>query len=67
MVYRRGDRSVGPLSSDSLLPLFIIAMIVAQPLRLHACLAYVQTFHKHGDWAGQTGFQVNTQPSFEVF
>lgn len=55
---RRSDKSVGPLSSDSLLPLFIVAIIVAQPLHLHACLAYVRTFHKHADWAGQTGFQV---------
>ncbi|KAL0035664.1 hypothetical protein WJX79_006735 [Trebouxia sp. C0005] len=57
---RRSDKSVGPLSSDSLLPLFIVAIIVAQPLHLHACLAYVRTFHKHADWAGQTGFQVAT-------
>jgi len=55
---RRSDKSVGPLSSDSLLPLFIVAIVVAQPLHLHACLAYVRTFHKHADWAGQTGFQV---------
>ncbi|KAL0050827.1 hypothetical protein WJX82_007905 [Trebouxia sp. C0006] len=57
---RRSDKSVGPLSSDSLLPLFIVAIVVAQPLHLHACLAYVRTFHKHADWAGQTGFQVAT-------
>lgn len=57
---RRSDKSVGPLSSDSLLPLFIVAIIVAQPLHLHACLAYVRSFHKHADWAGQTGFQVAT-------
>ena len=55
---RKQDRSIGPMSSDSLLPLFIVALIVAQPLHLHACLDYVRRFHLYGDWAGQTGFQV---------
>ena len=56
---RKQDRSIGPMSSDSLLPLFIAALIVAQPLHLHACLDYVKRFHFYGDWAGQTGFQVH--------
>lgn len=55
---RKQDKSIGPMSSDSLLPLFIVALIVAQPLHLHACLDYVRSFHLNGDWAGQTGFQV---------
>ncbi|KAL3147225.1 hypothetical protein ABBQ32_002720 [Trebouxia sp. C0010 RCD-2024] len=54
---RKQDRSIGPMSSDSLLPLFIAALIVGQPLHLHACLDYVKCFHLYGDWAGQTGFQ----------
>lgn len=58
MPCRKQDRSIGPMSSDSLLPLFIAALIVAQPLQLHACLDYVKRFHFYGDWAGQTGFQV---------
>ena len=56
---RKQDSSIGPMSSDSLLPLFIVALIVAQPLHLHACLDYVRRFHLYGDWAGQTGFQVH--------
>ena len=59
---RKQDSSIGPMSSDSLLPLFIVALIVAQPLHLHACLDYVRRFHLNGDWAGQTGFQVISLP-----
>ncbi len=42
--YRRRERSMGPLSSISLLPLFTEALIVTQPLDLRACLTFV---HDH--------------------
>ena len=58
MCCRQAGRRLGALSSDTLLPLLIVALILAQPPHLCACLDYVRTFHLHGDWAGQTGFQV---------
>ncbi|KAK9822725.1 hypothetical protein WJX74_000270 [Apatococcus lobatus] len=47
-------------SADELLPLFIAALILAQPQGLMSLLHYVRTFHLAGNWAGQDGFQLAT-------
>ncbi|KAK9868797.1 hypothetical protein WJX84_011858 [Apatococcus fuscideae] len=47
-------------SADELLPLFIAALVLAQPRGVMSLLHYVRTFHVAGDWAGQDGFQLAT-------
>ena len=49
---------VWQMSTDMLLPLFIAALVLGQVPQLHASLAFMQRYHRHGDWAGKTGFLV---------
>ena len=55
--YGQGGEDGG--GADVLLPLFIAALVMAQPRGLMSMLHYVRAFHLAGNWAGQDGFQVS--------